>query len=246
MIELWDSTGQKQTNQVYLTSARRYLYDVHNSGEQENSTTLEEWDQEWCCSDKSAHSPTQRNGDDCGIFTLVSMALLSQGHLLRNDSYSQDVLLLRQTRRRIAYLIYSSGIEDPSTPWIATPTPTVTTLSGEQTNRRRKAAGKTSGPNKKHKRNHGRLVLGGVKVRRRLTADKFTPTAPPASAPQQKALGEIGSRRNSHTSANNTMTNTPKKAKETKRHNRDDPMITAKYPQTSVAAAVSAGSRLRV
>ena len=114
--------GYNKTNLHYLYMVLLYLYDEKNQGEHNNHITLEDWGEEWTCSGKSSNSPRQRNGNDCGIFTLVLLALLSQGIWLQTDSYSQDLFCPRQTRIRIAYLIWSSSIGDPQTPWLETPT----------------------------------------------------------------------------------------------------------------------------
>ena len=77
--------------------------------------TLEEWSLAWSCSDQLNSSPLQGNNNDCGIFTLVTLALISNNTRPRPDLYSQDMVDLRQMRHRIAYLIWLSGLEDLNT-----------------------------------------------------------------------------------------------------------------------------------
>ena len=77
--------------------------------------TLEEWSLAWSCSDQSTNSPLQGNNNDCGIVSLVILALLSNGTILRPESYSQYMVNLRQTCQRITYLIWLSGLEDLNT-----------------------------------------------------------------------------------------------------------------------------------
>jgi hypothetical protein len=154
--------------------ACRYLYDVHRQEQPQSHDTLENWRQEWTCNDQSANSPRQRNSDDCGIFALVSMSLLSNGTILRQDSYSQSIIYDRQTRRRIAYLTWASGIDHPTTPWIANST---NPHAPGARNRARAgcATSKTvEKPRRKRKRKEQRMVLGGVRIRRKLTSTTYT------------------------------------------------------------------------
>ena len=68
-----------KANQHYLQTFPRYLYNEKNQGGHADHITLEDWAEEWTCCDKSSKSPQQRNVNKCGILTLVSLALLSQG-----------------------------------------------------------------------------------------------------------------------------------------------------------------------
>ena len=52
--------------------------------------SYDEWKKEWRYSDRSLNAPRQTNTYDCGIFTLVSMYLLSRGLEL---SYRRKVRL---------------------------------------------------------------------------------------------------------------------------------------------------------
>ena len=158
--------------------ACRYLYDVHRLEQPQTQDTLDDWRQAWTCIDQSSNSPRQRNSDDCGIFTLVSLALLSNGTRLQQDSYSQSIIRTRQTRRRIAYLIWSSGVDHPTTPW--NENLTEPHAPGGQSRPRRRAATRTQRtPGKKRKRKEHRVVLGGVRVRRKLTSNTYADRAMP-------------------------------------------------------------------
>ena len=97
-IELWDSLGFDETNQVFLHFGCCYLYDVHTREHQHDQVTLEEWSMAWSFSDQSTNSLLQGDINDCGISTLVTLALLGNGTRLRPDLFSQDVVDLRQTR----------------------------------------------------------------------------------------------------------------------------------------------------
>ena len=90
--------------------------DEKNQGGNSDHITLEDWEEEWTCTDKSSNSPQQRNGNDCRKFILVLLALLSQGIRLQTGSYPQDLIYLQQPHRRIAYLIWSSSLGDPQMP----------------------------------------------------------------------------------------------------------------------------------
>jgi len=166
----------------------RYLYDVHRREQPQTQDTLDDWRQAWTCTDQSSNSPRQRNSNDCGIFTLVSLALLSNGTRLQQDSYSQSIIHTRQTRRRIAYLIWSSGVDHPTTPWNENLT-APHAPGGQNRTRTRRAAAKTSKrPGRKRKREEHRVVLGGVKVRRKLTSNTYTDRAQPRLLLNRKRL----------------------------------------------------------
>ena len=179
LIELWDSCGHDETNEVYLQYTCRYLYDVHCREHPQTVDTLDAWRQSWTCTDQSSNSPRQGNSDDCGIFTLVSMALLSNGTRLQQDSYSQSIIHGRQTRRRIAYLIWSSGVNHPTTPWSKNLTAPHAPGGHNTTQTRRAAARYPRRLGKKRKREEHKVVLGGVKVRRKLTWYTYTDRALP-------------------------------------------------------------------
>ena len=92
MIELWASCGYDETNEVFMHSVCRYIYNVYALEQQQLQGTLEEWRIAWTYSEKSINSPLQGSSNHCGIFTLVSLALLRSGARLRRDSYSQDIV----------------------------------------------------------------------------------------------------------------------------------------------------------
>ena len=103
--KLWDSVGHNKTNQVYIQSVRRYLYDTHNHSDQRDQMTCNEWSLDSSCSDQLNNSPREGNNNDCGIFTLVSPSLVSNGTRLQADLYSQGVVDLWKTYRRLAHLL---------------------------------------------------------------------------------------------------------------------------------------------
>ena len=105
-MELWDSCGYDETNDVFMQLVCRYLYDINSHEQRQNQGTLKEWRLAWTCSDQLINSPMQGNNNDCRIFTLVLLALLSSGTRLRHNSYSQDIVYHGQPRQRIAYLIW--------------------------------------------------------------------------------------------------------------------------------------------
>ena len=74
---------------------------------------MNEWAAEWAFSDASTRSPVQTNGYDCGVFTIVSMYLLSQGHVLTPGSYSQATVARARIRMNIASLIHSENERHP-------------------------------------------------------------------------------------------------------------------------------------
>ena len=128
-----------------------YPYDVHQHKQPQDQNTLNNWRLAWTCTDQSTHSPQKENSNDCGIFALVSLALLSNGARLQRDSYSQNIIYTRQTRQRIPYLIWSSGLDLPTTPWSKTPTPPHTAGEPTRTRTCRMAAITSKRPGRKQK-----------------------------------------------------------------------------------------------
>ena len=78
-IWLWDSVGPDQNNRRYLQNMIRYLYDVYQCLHPDSHHTREAWHDQWTLIDDSGNCPLQENSYDCGIFTLVNMALIAQG-----------------------------------------------------------------------------------------------------------------------------------------------------------------------
>ena len=115
MIEVWNSSGRKRVNNTYLTHALHYLYDDYTATSSGATLPFNMWHQPWTTEDRSDNSPRQGNSYDCGIFTLVSIALLAQGVRLNKQTYSQSIIYGLATRRRIAYIIWSSGRNDSGT-----------------------------------------------------------------------------------------------------------------------------------
>ena len=75
------------------------------------------WNQGWTTTDKSEASQRQENGYDCRIFTLISMSLLRNGHRLRRNSYVQESLYCRNSRKKLAWAIWKSGLGSNVTRW---------------------------------------------------------------------------------------------------------------------------------
>ena len=102
MIEVWNSSGRQSVNISYLTHALHYLYDELSTSSSRTLPNFQTWRQSWTLEDRSDDSPRQGNGYDCGVFTLVSIALLAQGEKLNKESYNQTIIYGIATRRRIA------------------------------------------------------------------------------------------------------------------------------------------------
>ena len=78
-IELYNSQGKKPTNKGYMETMRRFLYDEFHKGTPvEDRPPYDVWKREWKYSDRSLRCPRQQNDDDCGIFVLVSIYLMSR------------------------------------------------------------------------------------------------------------------------------------------------------------------------
>ena len=116
-IELWDSLGPNiASNKTYLEAMLRYIYDELHRTAQTNDAHYYTWMEGWKCHNKSGYSPRQTNGDDYGLFTLASVSLLRNHMRLTADAYSQETIVLRDFRLRLALAIWKSGIEGPEYP----------------------------------------------------------------------------------------------------------------------------------
>ena len=106
-ITAYNSSGENHYNQIYLHAMRRYLHDEMfksaSPDQRPNITTT------WKTQDMSSSSPRQRNGVDCGVFTLFSIYLLSRGVALTSTSYSQKTLTERKIRQSIAFLLLEAN-----------------------------------------------------------------------------------------------------------------------------------------
>lgn len=99
----------------------RYLYMFTSEGFDGPPEDVKLWTtaNDWTFSDASNCSPIQRNGYDCGVFIIVSMYLLSKGHVLTDQSYSQQLITNAKTRLNIASLIHEVNECAPAPPMVA-------------------------------------------------------------------------------------------------------------------------------
>ena len=78
---------------------RRYLYDEKFKDVAPGQRPeFEQWKTTWAIRDMSSSLPRQTNGDDCGVFTILSIYLLSRGVQLSCSTYSQSCIERRQLR----------------------------------------------------------------------------------------------------------------------------------------------------
>ena len=106
---LWDSMGNDKCHGTYLKAMLRYMYDEYVLEQTEHPATYRACAREWTATNESHNSPKQTNGSDCGIFTLASMAILAQGTQLRSQTYSQETIYFRQTRRQLTHLVVAAS-----------------------------------------------------------------------------------------------------------------------------------------
>ena len=93
---------------------RRYLYEEkfkEVAPEQRPAFVL--WKTTWAIRDMSSSSPRQTNGIDCGVFTILSIYLLSRGVQLSRSTYSQSCIERRQLRQSIAFALLQANERAP-------------------------------------------------------------------------------------------------------------------------------------
>ena len=106
VIELYDSIGgaPNPRNNKYMWAMRRFLYDMKYKGSTIDSRpNFEEWKHSWATRDMTRYSPKQGNDDDCGVFTILSIYLISRGVQLQRTTYDQQSVIDRKLRRMIAH-----------------------------------------------------------------------------------------------------------------------------------------------
>ena len=82
-------------NKKYLKVTENYMYEALTKDQGEERQEFAAWKEAWSSTDQSENSPKQGNEYDCGVFTLISMSLLQNGHRLRSNSYFQNTLYHR-------------------------------------------------------------------------------------------------------------------------------------------------------
>ena len=155
---LFDSLGKQQSNNHYIEETMRYVYDALFKDLTEDRPSFADWSQDWTARDESGRSPLQDNGYDCGIFMLISIGLLRNGHTLSRDSYKQSTLRLRYARRKLAWTIWRTGLGDDEIRWQPqTRTRPVEEPAGHSSPRR----GATRSHKRKRGQPEGRLTTAG-------------------------------------------------------------------------------------
>ena len=157
-VYLFDSMGKQQSNNHYIKETMRYVYDALFKELTEDRPSFADWSQDWTARDESSRSPLQDNGYDCGIFMLISMGLLRNGHNLSRDSYKQSTLRLRLARRKLAWTIWKAGLGVDEIRWQPrTRTGSAGAPVGQSSPRR----GATQCHGRKRGRPEGRLTTAG-------------------------------------------------------------------------------------
>lgn len=183
-IKLWDPQGRNESNQIYLQSMRRYLLDKYQDIHGELD---EDWAASWTLIDDSLNSPRQSNGHDCGIFLLANATILAQNLPLCASSFSQDEFQLKETRMRVAMLLWLSSTNQPRVPSAARMTGRDSLRAGKRKSGQSgagklplKASKPTSQPSSckernKRRRRDKRIIPGGTKTRGKISGADPTP-----------------------------------------------------------------------
>ena len=111
-IELRDSYGFNETNRQYLEDMLRYLFhEFHNPNiVSEEGPEFVQWKSEWTLVDESENCPHQENNDDCGLFMVLFIYLLSQGVKLNSSTFCQSLLYSNNSRTRLVFVTLKSAL----------------------------------------------------------------------------------------------------------------------------------------
>ena len=135
---------------------RKYLYDEEFKGTLVNDRpAFAVWKQDWDTQNRSGHSPKQENGDDCGVFTLLSIYLLSRGVQISRSTYDQHIVTHHMLRRSIASALMKASDITPAG-----------SVASDWTRPRRTT--NPSAGSKKRKREESRVARGKSKLRKDL------------------------------------------------------------------------------
>ena len=105
-VEIWDSLGPDPAAATYLANILHYIYDATTLTDN-SPPSFSDWARRWTTTDKSHLCPRQRNGDDCGVFTILNTYLMAQGCQLRPNTYTQATITTRQLRRTLAHALWA-------------------------------------------------------------------------------------------------------------------------------------------
>ena len=195
-IELYDPQGRKDpTNRQYMEDMRRFLHrELHKVNQGQNGRTVmvelpedqrpqyDVWKREWTYKDRSRQAPAQENTYDCGVFTIVSIYLLSRGLELASTTYNQRAIYSRKVREGIAHIILSRNQRQPGE---GSSPPTVLGST-----RRRPAAARDG--QKRRRRSDSRMIPSGTRQPAALLTShgNATPSTHPSNKRSAASLAE--------------------------------------------------------
>jgi len=169
-IELWDSLGRYDSNQLYLNSMKRYLKDKYQ--ETFPAEDADEWISQWSLSDNSDNSPRQHNGYDCGIFTITNMTFLAQNVPLSSSLYSEADFQVLDTRRRIAFMLWKASSNHPQPPrstHLDRALPTKRSAPTQKSTTTSSSSSSSKERNKRRRQSNQRIIIGGTRPRGKIS-----------------------------------------------------------------------------
>ena len=165
-ITVHDSLPVQAAARQQLEAVKRYLETSEAAHTPPGRRTQ---DTSWTLVDNNGASPRQTNGCDCGVFVMVSIALLAQGGRLHRSTYTQSTLGRRNIRGRIAQqLVHAMAAQAHD-------------QQGHQDTARRQRPPAPTTRKRKQQRDRS-IALGGIRLRRRIT------TRDPEGRPGQRPL----------------------------------------------------------
>ena len=100
------------SHRKYMAAMRRYLYDA-NLEDEDSREDFDTWKLGWAIHNLSRYAPKQRNNTDCGVFTMLSIYLVSRGVNLKRSSYTQEAVDAQRMRRSIALALMKANDTPP-------------------------------------------------------------------------------------------------------------------------------------
>ena len=137
------------------------MYKALTKNKRKQRQDIRAWKHDWTTADKSGTLSRQTHGCGCGIFTLISMNLIRNGHRLRKESYVQELLYDRNSRKKLVWTIWMPGLGRNFVRWQPGTQRHTAAATYTRWATKKRPKGTTQ---KKKRRKEGRLIPEGAKM----------------------------------------------------------------------------------